>query len=534
MGRLQVVSRQNIRGPQGLPGVNAIPADEFIADRINDDASDTYAAIAAGFMYAQSVTHPRWGAVPNDPTAASANRIAFQAALNAHSRVYVPPGLFYLDGRLFFNDFNALVGMGPHGGEASSDGSSQLVFTHSGSACFAAQDTTTSLNHVGFMGLTIRVTGAATWVWDFKTLAGLKMAFIRVVTSDDATGGFRSEKINPGDSSWTVNWMDVEIRLTDTSTAYSVDTDFSDAAIVGGSFTGGKGIILRGTGGVRLNTRIDRSTGYGVTISNETESKSQHIITGCEIEENDLGGVLVDGDADDTLVETWCQPIISNNYFRNPGAPQDILFRNLTGPALTGGMVAGNSHNVSTVTPLSVSGSWTRITTGPGSHASTSNNQPRMYLGSTFRQPTLVLSRGGTAVSHTGNTTETTLVTIPVPANAMGTSGQLVIHTLWSVTNNANSKTLRVKLGGTTLGSNSVGAQATVSMLTRIANRSSASQQVGMPGNFAGVGNSTGAVTTGTVDTTAAQDITITAQLANAADTITLESYLVEIIPSSS
>src|SRR5688500_6060251 len=59
-----------------------------------------------------------------------------------------------------------------------------------------------------------------------------------------------------------------------------------------------------------------------------------------------------------------------------------------------------------------------------------------------------VLAQSAVAASHTGNTTETTLATVTVPANAIGANGRLRVTSLWSHTNSANSKTLRVRFGG--------------------------------------------------------------------------------------
>lgn len=298
---------------------------------------------------------------------------AFQDALDDNSHVTVPPdGEYLLDGVLRLNNYNRLVSPGLYGSLAdTADHGARLVFTHTGAACFAAKDPAQPLQHCGLGGLTIRAANAATWIWDLPTLIAFKMAFVHAGTNDDATGGFKATKVNHDDSSWIVNFTDVEIRVTDTSTAHSVDSDNSDSAWLGGAFTGGKGVILRGTGGMRLvGTRVDRSSGYGVTISNETESRSIHTVNACQIEMCAAGGVLVDGDADDGISQPWCMPVITSNQFRNPHAEADVTFRNRTGPTLRGGTVALNSHNTPTE-PFVVDGNWTDIVTFPGAAATT-------------------------------------------------------------------------------------------------------------------------------------------------------------------
>jgi len=141
------------------------------------------------------------------------------------------------------------------------------------------------------------------------------------------------------------------------------------------------------------------------------------------------------------------------------------------------------------------------------------------------------------AVPLTGSTSETALATIAIPAGAMGANGQLRIITLWSMTNNANNKYPRIRLGGISgtiyLGAtqSSVASQKTQ---TIIRNRNSQSSQIGFAASGTlgayGVGPTTVANVTSAVDTSAAQDLVISGQLATGTDTLTLESYTVEIL----
>ena len=135
----------------------------------------------------------------------------------------------------------------------------------------------------------------------------------------------------------------------------------------------------------------------------------------------------------------------------------------------------------------------------------------------------------GTASSVTGTTTETTLATITIPANAMGPNGQIEIIPLWSFTNSANTKTMRVKFASTAFYTQAATATAVTQSLVRIANRNSASSQVGAPGANAGLGNFTAAVITSAENTASPVTLTITGQLTNTGETITLESYLVRV-----
>lgn len=146
---------------------------------------------------------------------------------------------------------------------------------------------------------------------------------------------------------------------------------------------------------------------------------------------------------------------------------------------------------------------------------------------------TIVLGQSGAPASITGTLTETTLATVTVPAKAMGTAGALRISALWSTTNNANNKTLSIRLGGTVISAPVIASQASFSEIITLRNRGVTNSQVTSPSTATtgGIGVSTSAVTTTAIDTTGVLALTITATLANVADTATLESYSVELLP---
>lgn len=137
----------------------------------------------------------------------------------------------------------------------------------------------------------------------------------------------------------------------------------------------------------------------------------------------------------------------------------------------------------------------------------------------------------GAASSITGDTNETTLATCTVPANSMGANGVLRITTQWSHTNSANNKTLRVKFSGTNYLSVNVTTTATSRVQSQITNRNATNSQVGNNNAIGSFGGSSGGLVTSTIDTTVSHNIVITGTLANSGETITLESYLVELIP---
>lgn len=147
--------------------------------------------------------------------------------------------------------------------------------------------------------------------------------------------------------------------------------------------------------------------------------------------------------------------------------------------------------------------------------------------------PAKVLGISSVAATLTGTTTETVLATIPIPAGAMGPNGSLRIRSNWSLTNGASSKTLRIRLGGlsgTAFLSTAYTTVGTAQLETAITNRNSEAVQFAATfGTRATDSVITGsAFITGTIDTSQAQSLVITGQLASGADMITLEHFVVE------
>lgn len=143
-----------------------------------------------------------------------------------------------------------------------------------------------------------------------------------------------------------------------------------------------------------------------------------------------------------------------------------------------------------------------------------------------------ILAAGATGYSVTGTTNETTLVTVPLPANTLLPHGCLVIETTWTMTGSTNNKTPRVKLGGTNFYSRAEASGTAVAQAraVRISARSSTSQISEAAGVVLPYGGLTSACTTGAEDLTTALNILITGQLANSGETLTLERYFIEVL----
>ena len=148
-----------------------------------------------------------------------------------------------------------------------------------------------------------------------------------------------------------------------------------------------------------------------------------------------------------------------------------------------------------------------------------------------------VLAKSGAAVAAPADTSENALATITVPANVMGTNGVLRIRFFFTYTNNANSKTLRLRYSSIS-GGTPIAVARTTQLASffevQIANRNATNSQVhtGITGTHGdGTITTYSGVSTTAVDTTAATTLVITAEKATGTDTVTLESYSVELMP---
>jgi hypothetical protein len=140
----------------------------------------------------------------------------------------------------------------------------------------------------------------------------------------------------------------------------------------------------------------------------------------------------------------------------------------------------------------------------------------------------IILAQSAVAVSLTGTTAETALASIPIPAGLIGKNGTIRIFALFTYTNSANAKTMNAKLGGQLLFSNSSSTTVSQQPIIITHNRNSLSSQI--------TSNSSSGATTAspnatTVDTSVDQVLQLTGTLASSGETITLESYTVEILP---
>jgi hypothetical protein len=163
---------------------------------------------------------------------------------------------------------------------------------------------------------------------------------------------------------------------------------------------------------------------------------------------------------------------------------------------------------------------------------------PEVYAGGGWQSLPTVLAQKYVSASHTGDTTETSLATITIPANTMSANACLRVTTLWETTNNADTKTLYVRLSATSGAPNGTafiqGGNANTSnfrIQAQICNQNATNAQIGSAAGLTGFGTSTGSPVTSAIDTTAITYINIDGKLGTSSDTITLDGYTVELLP---
>ena len=131
----------------------------------------------------------------------------------------------------------------------------------------------------------------------------------------------------------------------------------------------------------------------------------------------------------------------------------------------------------------------------------------------------------------TQSVTEIASLSLTIPANSMGKSGQ--IEFVWSAdyTNDGNSKTLKVKFGGTTLLTTTLSTTVSNQQYVRIANRGATNLQVcGPPNSTSGLGSSTSTLSASSIDTTADTTLAMSQQIASNVDMLILDNFLMRIM----
>lgn len=143
-----------------------------------------------------------------------------------------------------------------------------------------------------------------------------------------------------------------------------------------------------------------------------------------------------------------------------------------------------------------------------------------------------VLAQGANAVTHTGDTNETVLASVTIPGGLLSNDGGLAIEFSGLVTNNANVKSVRVRLGGIGGDVLALGSFQTVGTFTfrcNVFNRNEGQQIVSTLKSRNVDTVVIHEIAAAFVDTSVDQELVATAQLADAGDSVTLDCARVEL-----
>lgn len=142
-----------------------------------------------------------------------------------------------------------------------------------------------------------------------------------------------------------------------------------------------------------------------------------------------------------------------------------------------------------------------------------------------------MIASSAVAITAPTNTSNNVLATVVIPGGSMGPNGTIRV-TVWASMSGVDNKTLRIRLGGVTLGTNSLSTSVLVQCQYEITNRNSESIQIGQTNSARTFSEFTSgaAFISGAVNTQVDQNLTIELQKTTGADGYVIERYSVEVI----
>jgi hypothetical protein len=152
------------------------------------------------------------------------------------------------------------------------------------------------------------------------------------------------------------------------------------------------------------------------------------------------------------------------------------------------------------------------------------------YTSGTPAIPNSPVAAVGSNSAYTQTTSAVTGYSLSIPGGAIGVNDQIRVSLVYSLANNANSKTTTAQYGGSSFWGNTYSTYAGVGATPTMANRGVATAQIGSPLGANGVGGSGTTAQMLSINSLNTQNMSITLQIAAATDYFTLENILVEQI----
>ncbi len=139
-----------------------------------------------------------------------------------------------------------------------------------------------------------------------------------------------------------------------------------------------------------------------------------------------------------------------------------------------------------------------------------------------------VLAQSGVAASWTGTTDEVALATVNVPGGLLGLNSAIRVKVVFTTTNSANNKTLRVRYGGILMGGQTVTTVASSNFEWVIRARGVRNSQVSFPQPAA----QTTALSpiTSSINSDSDQPLVISCSVALSSESCGMEGYTIELM----
>lgn len=296
----------------------------------------------------------------------------------------------------------------------------------------------------------------------------------------------------------------------------------TQAALLGAASATNVGEITLGTNlsfsGSVLNATSTSAAAFSALTSSTNTTAAMVVGTGASLATSGSGSITASAVVNGIALQT----------------PASGVMTNVTGTA--SGLTSGITNALkSASTTVDVSAA-TAPSTGQVLTATDSTHATWQTPAST--STVSVLAQSNVQVSHTGDTAETTLVDYTLPANTLPANGTLRITSTWT-RNSGGTGTVTRRIRFSTISGTiyDTGTQTTAqtgiaSDLNIIyANNATNSQQSPTSIGTTPFANTLTQVTS-SVDTTSATHIVFTGQCANSGDTISLNSYMIELLHS--
>lgn len=326
----------------------------------------------------QSVDGRRWqlvdgevdvrhvGIVLNNDTVAVANATKFQALIDRRKSVFIPGGNTYLGATIRLRQGTFIRGVTKNGvtWEDDDDGvlaqyptQSRILFVGSYFTAFDS-DPTTGLLHGAISDVSIMVgeDEQIEWLFDLRGVLGWTFSGIRMENSSPINaGGFRAvqDGANPN---WLNRFIDVEIRIPDSSGNRTFSCPWTDSSITACAFTGGVGAYYFGSGNFSVVGGIfDRakSTGAGWTVDKLTTSSTSIKFLGVDFDINNGYGLIIS--AANSPGGTFLGVIVEGCHFRaEAGALGDVIFVDHASTKQIGPIIVGNVFSVASAAPVTL------------------------------------------------------------------------------------------------------------------------------------------------------------------------------------